>query len=153
MSTPDNHTFSLKEVRLYNIRLLILYLSIRYKVFIKEYQRKITDEFCLKDIKAKHYIFSIGIKHLGIVRILYRSNVAELGRMAIIKGYRNSGYGSEFINQIIGNIRDNCKVELISLYTLDNSLISFYKKFGFIENGEVFFDNLPYMNMIKSFKR
>ena len=153
MSTTDYQNFSIEEVKPYNLKLSIAYLLIRYRVFIDEYKRKINQEFSLKDFKAKHYIFSIGAQRLGIVRIIYENNKVELGRMAITRENRNAGYGSILISQIIAYIRSNSKIESISLYTLDNSLISFYKKFGFIENGEVFFDAIPYMNMVKFFKR
>ena len=149
MDIAGNYAFSLKQIEFYNINLLIAYLSIRYKVFIKEFQRKIIGEFSLRDTSAKHYAFSKQKAIIGIARVIYLENTAELGRIAILKEYRNKGYGIKFIKLIIEHINTNAHVNVISIYTEDESLIEFYKQFGFTEKEEVYFNNNPYMNMIK----
>lgn len=141
--------FSIKEIKIYNLQSLIPYLMIRYKIYIGEFRRKVIGEFSIKDVGAKHYIFIKQKQVIGIARIIYRENVAELGRVAILKEYRNQGHGSKLIKQIIDYIKANSHVSIISLYTEDQRLIAFYKQFGFAEKEEVYFNNMPYMNMIK----
>lgn len=122
---------------------------IRYRVYISEFKRKIIGEFHLRDIKAKHYIFIKQKQIIGISRIICKGNIAELGRVAILKEHRKQGNGSKLIEQIINYIKANTKVNTISLYAEDKKLIAFYKQFGFHEKQEVYFNNLPYMNMQK----
>ena len=56
------------------------------------------------------------------------------------------------MKQIIDKVYDNNKTEMIRLYTIDEKLVKFYHQFGFIENGETYFNNMPYITMIKSLK-
>lgn len=76
--------------------------------------------------------------------------MAELGRITIIKKYRNQGYGREMMKHIIGKVYDDNKAEMMRLYTIDEKLVKFYHQFGFIENGETYFNNMPYITMIKA---
>lgn len=140
---------SLKEIKIHNLYLLVPYLLIRYKVYIGEFRRKFIGEFRLRDFKAKHYVF---VKHrqiIGISRIICKENVAELGRVAILKEHRKQGNGSKLIEHIINYIKANTQTNTISLYAEDERLILFYKQFGFVEKEEVYFNNTPYMNMQK----
>ena len=147
MANLNNSIFIVQRIEKYSIRLLIKYLWIRYKVYVGEYQRPIIKEFNIVDITAEHYILLLQQRVIGTVRIIYKANIAEIGRVAILEKYRNKGYGSELIRQIISMIKNSRKANLISLYT-DNDKVNFYEKFGFVENGEVFFDNMPYINMV-----
>lgn len=148
MTVFDNKIFFVQKIKIYNICLLVEYLWIRHKVFCTEYKRSIIQEFSISDVIAEHYVVLLDKKIIGTVRVIYKSYIAEIGRIAILKEYRNKGYGTKLINQIIANIKNNNIVNSISLFTIDNNSIAFYKKFGFIEKGEVLFDNVPYMNMM-----
>jgi len=140
----------LKRVKVYNLSYLITYLIIRCKVYIGEYQRKITEEFSIIDIKANHYVFMKEVRIIGLARILYdQDGIAELGRVTIIKKYRRQGYGEEMMSQIIDVIKNSNKAKSIKLFVVDNNLIKFYQNFGFAENGQGYFDNIPYISMVK----
>jgi len=140
--------FVVQRIKKYNIWLLIKYLWIRYKVFVGEYKRPIIKEFDMLDIIAEHYLLLVNKRKVGTVRVVYRNYMAIIGRVSVLAQYRNKGYATQLINQIITHIKNSNKANLISLFTIDHNSINFYKRFGFVENGEVFFDNVPYINMI-----
>lgn len=140
---------TIKEVKPYNFKFLLSYVLIRYKVFIKEFKRKAFEEFSTIDITANHYVFLKGKKAIGIARVIRKGNCVEFGRIAVIKEYRNQGNGKKFIEIMISNIKNENKAKLISLFVADISLINFYSQHGFLENGETYFDMIPYVNMIK----
>lgn len=147
MSMPN-----IKQIKAYNLSSLASYLTVRWKVYINEFQREITEEFGINDIKASHYLFIEKRKVIGVARILYHDNMAELGRITIVKKYRDQGYGKEMMKQIINKVYDNNKAEMIRLYTIDEKLVKFYHQFGFIENGETYFNNVPYTTMVKALR-
>ena len=147
----NDFTPTLKRVRPYNLFAVTQYLQIRYKVFINELGRHIGD-FNTDDLIGRHYILKS--RHaIGTVRIIYKKNyIAEIGRLAILKKYRNQGYGTLIINQAMELVKANNQVNLIRLFT-ESEKIGFYKKFGFIENGEVFFDDIPHIDMVVAVNR
>jgi len=147
----NDFTPILKQVKPYNLFAITQYLQIRYKVFINELGRHISD-FGIDDLIGRHYILKS--RHaIGTVRIIYKKNhIAEIGRVAILKKYRNQGYGTLIINQAMELVKANNQVNVIRLFT-ESEKIGFYKKFGFIENGEVFFDDIPYIDMVVAVNR
>ena len=144
-------TPKLKQVKAYDLYGINQYVQIRYKIFIKELGRPIIGEFYIDDLLAKHYILKT--EHpIGTARIIYKDRIAEIGRIAILKEYRNQSYGAIIMHQILLIIKTTERVDLIRLFVERNqggdfNKIEFYKKFGFIENGQIFFDNQPYVNM------
>ena len=145
----DMEILTIKQVRIYDFWLLISYWGIRWKVYIRECKRKITDEFIFSDITANHYILLKGKQGIGIARVICKEGTAELGRIAIVKEYRNHGYGTELINQMITKIENSNKAKIISLFATEGALITFYKKFGFIEYDKFYFNDIPHINMVK----
>ena len=139
----------LKPVYFYNLGYLITYLIIRCRVYLGEYQRKIKEEFSITDIKANHYVLIYGKQIIGTVRIMYENGIADLARVTVIKEYRNQGYGRELMKRVINEVRNSRKAEIIRLYISDKVLSEFYQQFGFKENGEVYFHNIPSISMIK----
>jgi ElaA protein len=118
-------------------------------VFAKEYKRGIFGEFFLEDFKGKHYIFLLGNKVIGVARTIDRGNTIELGRIAIRKEYRNQGYGKKFVNLLIDEVRNTETIKSISLVAAEQNLTKFYQRLGFVENGEVYFDNIIYIKMVR----
>jgi predicted GNAT family N-acyltransferase len=139
----------LKPVYFYNLGYLATYLIIRYKVYIGEYRRKITQEFSIIDIKAHHYVLVYEKQIIGITRIMYENGIADLARVTVIKEYRNQGYGRELMKRVINEVRNSRKAEIIRLSISDKAMLDFYQQFGFKENGEVYFHNIPSISMIK----
>ncbi len=143
----------LKRLRIYNLSDWIAYLMIRYQVYVGEYQRSLTKEFSTQDLKAYHYVF-IKEKHIiGIVKVRYEDNVAEVGRVTIAKKYRGKSYGKEMMSCIIKEIKNSNKAQSIRLFVQNNDLVKFYQSFGFVENEKRYFNNMFHsLLMIKIMK-
>ena len=75
----------IKQIKAYNLSSILSYLTARWKVYINEFQREIAEEFEINDIKASHYLFIEKRKVIGTARIIYQDNMAELGRITIVK--------------------------------------------------------------------
>jgi predicted GNAT family N-acyltransferase len=128
--------------------MLYHYLSIRYKIFVIELGRSILKELTKHDVYCKHYVLLLDSIVVGTLRLRYIDNAVELGRVSLLAEYRNKGYASLAINQVIKQIKDKNKTDFIRLFT-EHGNIDFYKKFNFLEAGIRFFgnDSYPYMTM------
>lgn len=138
---------TVKKVHVYNILLLFGYLWIRFRIFILEDKRKITYEFTKEDILAQHYVLFIGKKASGIVRIIFAGNEAILGRFGLLNDYRNKGYGTKFIKEIISLIKEIGSVFSINLLAEDKNR-GFYEKAGFLTEEILCIEGYYYNKMV-----
>ena len=145
--------FEVKRIKFYKLLMLYNYLTIRYKVFVVESKRPIFNEFSKLDFYCKHHLLLFNNIAVGTLRLYYLDNIVELGRVALLTDYRNKGYASLAINQLINQIKEEAKTNFIRLFT-KNENIDFYKRFNFSEVGIRFFgdDPYPYMTMILDLK-
>ena len=111
---------------------------IREKVFIEE--QKVTSqlEWDGLDEEAIHFLAYQDEKAIGCARALVIENHMQLGRMAVLKEYRNQGIGSALIEKgmITAKLNQLSKI----LISAQCHAISFYKKFGFEVTSEVYLD-------------
>lgn len=112
-------------------------ISIRKKVFIEEQNVPNDIEIDGLDDKSEHVIAYIEDKPVGCARIRI-NNFAKLERIAVMKNYRDKGFGRKITEFLI----DYCKQKNIDeirlhaqLYTTD-----FYRKLGFRTRGKTFFE-------------
>jgi len=96
-------------------------------------ESELFDEF---DKKCDHFLIFDGKKIVGSLRILHFDKKIKLERMAILKEFRGQGYGNASILQIkeYYSALDFSQIFLDSIY----SVREFYRKCGFIEEGEIF---------------
>ncbi|RYE06231.1 MAG: GNAT family N-acetyltransferase [Rickettsiaceae bacterium] len=144
-----NSIFVARKLKFFNIQAIINYLSIRWQVYINEYKRSMFEEFELTDLKAQHYIFTSANKTIGIARVIYEHDMARISRIAILKNYRGYGFGQKLVAILITQIQNYKKIKVIKLIAADESLLTFYNKFGFENSDLVYFDDIPYISMIK----
>lgn len=133
----------------HNFWLFIPYIFIRYKVYVRELKRKLFEEFDIQDLHASHYLLLYDNKPIGAARSWQEGDTAIIGRIGIIKEYRNQGHGKEFINKLLSLVQKAYKINSITIITLEPSFIKFYSRFGFKKDGIVYFDQSPYMRMRK----
>ena len=111
---------------------------IREKVFIEE--QKVTSqlEWDGLDEEAIHFLVYQDEKAIGCARALVIENHMQLGRMAVLKEYRNQGIGSALIEKgmITAKLNQLSKI----LISAQCHAIDFYKKFGFEVTSEVYLD-------------
>lgn len=83
---------------------------------------------------------------IGTVRLLPDGHI---GRMAVLRDYRNMGVGSAMLSALLEHAR---KHNINDLFLLaQTKAISFYKQYGFSTIGEIFMDaGIPHKKMIYS---
>ena len=110
--------------------------DIRESVFYDELGISKQELFDKNDELCDHFLIFDGQKVVGSVRMLSMEKIVKLERMAILKDFRTKNYGRNCILQLkeyyskIGF----SQIILDSIY----SVREFYKKCGFIEEGNVF---------------
>ena len=111
---------------------------IREKVFIEE--QKVTPqlEWDGRDEEAIHFLAYQDEKAIGCARAFVIENHMQLGRMAVLKEYRNNGIGSFLIEKDITTAKLN-QLSKISISAQCHA-INFYKKFGFEVTSEIYLD-------------
>jgi predicted GNAT family N-acyltransferase len=119
---------------------------IREKVFIEE--QKVTPqlEWDGLDEAAIHFLaYKDGIA-IGCARAIMNNNHMQLGRMAVLKEYRDQGVGSALIEKAIATSKLN---QLSSIYiSAQCYAIDFYIKFGFEVTSEIYLDaEIPHRDM------
>lgn len=119
---------------------------IREEVFVKEQHFK--EEFDLIDDEATHIVLFLNNVPIGTGRFFIENDEHHVGRVAILKNYRNKGYGSIILKKLENKIRTlgGNKIVLSS----QKQAIGFYKKLGYIETGNFYFEEkCPHIKMIK----
>jgi predicted GNAT family N-acyltransferase len=119
---------------------------IREKVFIEE--QKVTPqlEWDGRDEEAIHFLGLKNEKAVGCARAFVIENYMELGRMAVLKEYRDEGVGSALIEKAITTAKLN---QLSAIYiSAQCHAIDFYKRFGFEVTSEIYLDaEIPHRDM------
>lgn len=119
---------------------------IREEVFVKEQHFK--EEFDLIDNEATHIVLFLNNVPIGTGRFFIENDEHRVGRVAILKNYRNKGYGSIILKELENKIRTlgGNKIVLSS----QKQAIGFYKKLGYIETGDFYLEeHCPHIKMIK----
>ena len=109
---------------------------IRKSVFNTELGISESELFDKHDETCDHFLIFDGKKIVGSVRIRSMNTSIRLERMAILKEFRTKNYGKNCIFQIkeYYSTKNFSRIILDSIY----SVRGFYKKCGFIEEGEIF---------------
>ena len=110
--------------------------NVRKNVFADELgisKSKLFDEY---DETCDHFILFDGKNVVGSVRFMLYEKTIKLERMAILQEYRKNSYGKNSILQLreFYNSLGYAQIFLDSIY----SVRGFYKKCGFLEQGEIF---------------
>ena len=110
--------------------------NIRKSVFNIELGISKSELFDKYDETCDHFLIFNGKNVVGSVRIRYMGQTIKLERMAILKNFRIKNYGKNCILQVIEyySPKNFPQIILDSIY----SIRGFYKKCGFIEEGEIF---------------
>ena len=112
--------------------------NIREKVFIQE--QKVTPELEWDgmDEKAMHFLVFKDEEAIGCARAIVLKNYMQLGRMAVLKKYRDMGVGSALLEKAIVTAKLN---QLSSIHiSAQCNAIDFYVKFGFKVMSDIYLD-------------
>jgi predicted GNAT family N-acyltransferase len=121
---------------------------VRTNVFVHEQGIAPEDEWDADDETALHAVlFDLNGQALGNARLLQpTTNVAKVGRMAVIKDSRGNGYGARLLQALIrcARHRGHKEVRLSAQRTAEG----FYAAHGFVVAGEPFEEvGIPHVEM------
>ena len=110
--------------------------NIRKKVFTNGMGISESELFDECDETCDHFLIFDGKNVVGAVRFVTVKQDIKLERMAILKEFRTKNHGKDCISQSreYYQSKNYSKMFLDSIYFVRN----FYKKCGFIEEGEIF---------------
>jgi len=110
--------------------------DIRKNVFTGELGISESELFDEHDKVCDHFIIFDGKNAVGVVRFVQINQDIKLERMAILQEFRTKNHGKNCISQLreYYHTKNYSKMFLDSIYSVRN----FYKKCGFIEEGEIF---------------
>ena len=121
---------------------------VRKTVFVEE--QGFRDEFDLTDDIADHFVMLDVEAPIGTCRVFpdEKSGGYILGRLAVLAQYRGMGLGSDLVSHAESYLREIGAKEL-RLHAQCRA-VSFYNKLGYIEFGEVEYEeNCPHIWMKK----
>ncbi len=118
---------------------------IRTDVFIEEQHVPEEMEWDEYDDACVHVLVKSNNDAIATGRILENG---QIGRMAVLKSYRQSGVGSKILEKLL-SVAELKNMKAVFLNSQIDA-VSFYRKFGFEEEGDVFDDaGIPHLKMIK----
>jgi len=120
--------------------------TIRHRVFIDEQRVPEALEWDKHDASASHFLLCLDTMPVACARL---KTDGQVGRMAVLKGYRGQGYGSMLLEHILQTAR-TAGFRKLYLHA-QTSAISFYEKHGFSAHGSEFMDaGIPHREMMIS---
>jgi predicted GNAT family N-acyltransferase len=108
---------------------------IRRSVFIEEQQ---VDEFEEWDDEDKSALHIIVLKNQRAIATARLTQKGKIGRMSVLKAYRQQGIGSMMLLELIA-VAHVKGLKIITLWAQTHAK-GFYHKHGFVEHGEEFID-------------
>ena len=127
-------------------------LDIRNKVFVLEkgfpYEEEVVMEY---EKKAVSFLICLKDKIIGTIRYREVEGRYKVERFAILKEYRNKGYGKQAINYLVEMIASKFNPCTIYIHSI-STVVDFYKKLGFEVVGEEFLEaGVPHYELIKKY--
>ena len=112
--------------------------NIRELVFRKEQKVPYEeDEVFEEQLEAKTYLIYLKDKVIGTIRYRLVNDEYKVERFAILKEYRNKGYGKQAFNyfvELLATKFNPCTITLNS----QEAVIGFYETCGFVKEGDMF---------------
>jgi predicted GNAT family N-acyltransferase len=120
---------------------------IRLRVFVDEQRVPREIELDRDDPHARHFLAVDSGKAVGTARVVLRRGNAKIGRMAVLKPYRQKGIGTKLLKQAVRQARQ-AGAKKIYLHA-QVAVIGFYEKLGFRCVGPIFDEaGIPHRKMI-----
>ena len=127
-------------------------MQIRTEVFVQEQQISAADEWDGLDDGAIHFLVRsatgapIGCARL-LVEISGEQQLYHIGRVAIIKPFRDQGIGHQLMDVVITHCKETAPANSIYLHA-QTERRHFYEMLGFVAQGNQFMDaGIPHISM------
>jgi predicted GNAT family N-acyltransferase len=120
-------------------------IKIRTEVFMREQQVSAADEWDALDTEAIHFlVLSENDEAIGCARLLTESRpdgdyIYHIGRVALLKAFRNQGIGHQLMTFIIEYCQRLAPNQGIYLHA-QTARRAFYERLGFSAQGDEFMD-------------
>lgn len=148
----NNYKFKCKDFKKLNINELYEIVKSRYEVFVCEQEITSENDFDDKDKECMH-LFALdkgSEKVIGYCRLLppgLSYEEASIGRVLVLKEYRNKGLAKEMMIKAIEEIKKNYKVDNITL-SAQTYIKNLYISVGFKEVSEEYEEaGIPHVKM------
>jgi predicted GNAT family N-acyltransferase len=118
--------------------------AVREEVFMREQGVSAELEWDGLD-ESCHHALALSAKGeaIGCGRI---TQDAHIGRMAVLKGWRGRKVGTQLLEALLDDARNQSYAEIE--LSAQVQALPFYRRFGFVEEGEVFMDaDMPHRMM------
>lgn len=113
---------------------------IRRIVFIEEQKVDVADEWDDKDETAIHFLVETTQQQaVACARLLIEGDLYHIGRVAVLKEYRNQNIGRQLMQFILDWCKQQNPEYRIYLHA-QTSRVQFYEYLGFAAQGDVFMD-------------
>ncbi|MFQ5539551.1 MAG: GNAT family N-acetyltransferase [Candidatus Binatia bacterium] len=122
-------------------------LSIRLRVFVQEQGVPRGIELDADDQRATHFLAYFVGRAVGTARVVFSENQAKIGRMAVLKSFRNKGVGRELLERTV-KLAWKKGADSIILHA-QVPAVRFYEKRGFRCVGRAFMEaGIPHRKMV-----
>ena len=119
--------------------------SLRRVVFIDEQAVPEALEWDNKDEVSAHFLAYLGSEAVGTARL---TTEGQIGRMAVLKPYRNQGIASALLSTVL-DYATQLGLEQVFMYA-QADVVPLYEKFGFLKRGGVFLEaDIKHQEMYK----
>ena len=119
--------------------------ALRRVVFIDEQAVPEALEWDNKDETSAHFLAYLGNEVVGTVRL---TPEGQIGRMAVLKPYRNQGIASALLTAVL-NYATQLGLDQVFMHA-QVDVVPLYEKFGFLRRGEIFLEaDIKHQEMYK----
>ncbi|MFN8153172.1 MAG: GNAT family N-acetyltransferase [Bacteroidia bacterium] len=120
--------------------------DIRFQVFVDEQHVSREEEYDSHEDESMHYMLLVGKAPAGTARWRFTDSGIKLERFAILPAFRNKGYGSALVNQVLADVIPFQKKIYLHAQV---PAMNVYARAGFKPEGELFYEaNIPHYKMV-----
>lgn len=120
--------------------------ALRREVFILEQNVPEDLEHDADDMTATHIVGIAEGAVVAVLRILWKSDYAKIGRVAVARSHRGKNIGAQLIQFAIDHAKDQGQPRCYLESQADKT--GFYERLGFSAYGEIFMDaGIPHLRM------
>ena len=120
--------------------------EVRRNVFVEEQKVSREEEFDEFEKNSTHYIAFYNNQPVGTARWRTTIHGIKLERFAVLQVHRDKGIGTKVLAKVLNDVKN--KPEIIYLHA-QLTAVNFYKRAGFVEVGEHFWEaNIEHVKMV-----
>ena len=120
--------------------------ALRHQVFVGEQNVPVELEHDADDFTATHLVGIMDGAVVAVARVLFKSDYAKIGRVAVARSHRGFRLGARLIEFAVEVAREKGETRCYLESQVDK--IGFYARLGFVAYGDEFMDaGIPHLAM------